>query len=91
MTDARVLPIGTGGHGLAESRIFRMTTNLNSDMGEASASVLNPLLGSFVPRNSPTIINAALLRSMFWDARVERPPENSTVSTPEDPIDALLL
>ena len=33
--------------------------------------VHNPFIGQFVPRNSPTILNSALLGAQFWDGRVE--------------------
>ncbi|MEZ4610046.1 MAG: cytochrome c peroxidase [Caldilineaceae bacterium] len=38
------------------------------DGGDA---VHNPFAGQFVPRNSPTIINSALLPQQFWDGRVQ--------------------
>ena len=91
MTDARVLPIGTGGHGLGETRTFRLLTNVSGDMGELPESTINPFVGTFVPRNSPTIINAALLNGQFWDSRIERADASESVTTPEDAINDLRM
>ena len=92
MTDGRVLPIGAGGHGLGESRSFRKLIQAHaagaSMNGEAIA---NPFVEVFIPRNSPTIINSALLQSQFWDGRVERRAEGRPVRTLEDAINDLDL
>ena len=34
-------------------------------------TIANPFIGVFVPHNSPTILNAALLETQFWDGRVQ--------------------
>ncbi len=90
MTDARVLPIGAGGHGLGESRAFLSTIDMRSDDGRLHVgTLLNPFVDVFIPRNSPTIINSALLSGQFWDGRVEMRPESETVTTLEDAINDL--
>ncbi len=90
MTDGRVLPIGAGGHGLGESRSFRELINLNGERsGDQSGALLNPFVDVFIPRNSPTIINSALLRSQFWDGRVEQGATVQKVHTLEDAINDL--
>ena len=84
MADGRVLPIGTGGTGLGPARRFLKTVMLAEeaddvrrlaaapeDRGDAETPVQNPFTGQFVPRNSPTIINSALLPHQFWDGRVQ--------------------
>lgn len=92
MTDGRVLPIGAGGHGLGESRAFRSMINMRSDDGRDHVGVvINPFVDVFIPRNSPTIINSALLREQFWDGRVEQRPDSETVRTLEDAINDLDL
>jgi cytochrome c peroxidase len=81
MADGRVLPIGAGGEGLGPARRFMDEILLAED---ASADRLirvradaqhptahNPFVGQFVPRNSPTVINSALLPLQFWDGRVD--------------------
>ena len=92
MTDGRVLPIGAGGQGLGESRAFRKLINLPEDsrVGEGM-TVVNPFVDTFVPRNSPTIINSALLRGQFWDGRVELATSDAVVNTLEDAINDLDL
>ncbi|MFZ1400268.1 MAG: cytochrome c peroxidase, partial [Candidatus Promineifilaceae bacterium] len=69
MGDGRALPIGTGGEGLGPQREFVETVNLGAE--EANLTVNNPFIGAFVPRNSPTILNSALLPVQFWDGRVD--------------------
>ena len=69
MADGRALPIGTGGEGLGPQRQFVETVLLGSEA--AGATVSNPFIGAFVPRNSPTILNSALLPVQFWDGRVD--------------------
>lgn len=69
MADGRVLPIGTGGHGLGPERTFVEQVTLADE--STQTTLPNPFIGQFVPRNSPTIINSALLPVQFWDGRVE--------------------
>ncbi len=69
MADGRALPIGTGGEGLGPQRAFVESVVLGSEA--AGATVSNPFIGAFVPRNSPTILNSALLPVQFWDGRVD--------------------
>ncbi|MDE2650276.1 MAG: hypothetical protein OXI62_06115 [Chloroflexota bacterium] len=83
MADARALPIGAGGTGLGESRSFRAVLQL-----EEKGAVVNPFVDVFIPRNSPTIINSALLSQQFWDGRVGT---SGGVRTPEAAIDDLGL
>ncbi|MEM7535597.1 MAG: cytochrome c peroxidase [Chloroflexota bacterium] len=86
MADGRVLPIGTGGHGLGPERAFRDTIWLAPEANRArrlagrtgqinadtdQTEIENPFRWQFIPRNSPTIINSALLPVQFWDGRVE--------------------
>ncbi len=83
MADGRVLPIGTGGTGLGPERFFGDDVTLAHeasnvrrlavrDAAGQGDVVHNPFIGQFVPRNSPTILNSALLPRQFWDGRVER-------------------
>jgi len=90
MTDGRVLPIGAGGQGLGESRAFRKLIHLQEDTGDGM-TVINPFVDIFVPRNSPTVINSALLRGQFWDGRVERAADADAVLTLEDAVNDLDL
>ena len=69
MADGRALPIGTGGEGLGPQRQFVEVVSLGDEAD--SATVNNPFIGAFVPRNSPTILNSALLPVQFWDGRVD--------------------
>ena len=92
MTDGRVLPIGAGGLGLGENRSFRKLIQIDSSGGPTNGdAVANPFIDVFIPRNSPTIINSALLNSQFWDGRVERRPDRERVTTLEDAINDLDL
>jgi len=92
MTDGRVLPIGAGGQGLGESRSFRKLIQANPAGGSTNGeAIANPFVEVFIPRNSPTIINSALLKSQFWDGRVEQRAEDRLVRTPEDGINELEL
>ncbi|MCP5096829.1 MAG: ScyD/ScyE family protein, partial [Chloroflexi bacterium] len=68
MADARALPIGTGGEGLGQQREFVETVTLGAEAD--GDTVNNPFIGAFIPRNSPTILNSALLPVQFWDGRV---------------------
>ena len=69
MGDGRALPIGTGGAGLGPQREFVETVSLGAEAD--NLTVNNPFIGAFVPRNSPTVINSALLPVQFWDGRVD--------------------
>ena len=90
MTDGRVLPIGAGGHGLGESRAFRKLIQTRASSGAANGEpVVNPFVDVFIPRNSPTVLNSALLNSQFWDGRVEQQPSAEGVRTLEDAINDL--
>lgn len=92
MTDGRVLPIGAGGHGLGEQRAFRKLIHNNAQSGATNGdAVVNPFIDVFIPRNSPTIINSALLTSQFWDGRVEQRAAESVVRTLEDAVNDLDL
>ena len=92
MTDGRVLPIGAGGHGLGGERSFRKLIHTDASAGAANGdSIINPFIDVFIPRNSPTVINSALLRSQFWDGRVEQKPAEDAVRTLEDAINDLDL
>src|SRR5690606_24429787 len=82
MADGRVLPIGTGGTGLGPARVFVDSVALAAEAGtvrrlagtsDAAGETIvhNPFIGQFVPRNSPTILNSALLPLQFWDGRVQ--------------------
>ncbi len=83
MSDARALPIGAGGAGLGEQRAFRKLLTLADE-----PAIENPFIDVFIPRNSPTIINSALLSRQFWDGRVEG---SAGVRTLEDAINDLDL
>ncbi len=92
MTDGRVLPIGAGGQGLGESRSFRKLIQTAFSGGSTNGeAIANPFIEVFIPRNSPTIINSALLPSQFWDGRVEQRPDGERVHTLEDAINDLDL
>ncbi|MCP4359020.1 MAG: hypothetical protein GY796_13450, partial [Chloroflexi bacterium] len=95
MADARVLPIGTGGAELGPARDFVTQVTLGPDASmprqqvgtldptTGNVTVVNPFMGQFVPRNSPTVLNAALLPMQFWDGRVESYALGEDVSTQE--------
>ncbi len=90
MADGRVLPIGAGGHGLGERRAFRQTISLRSEAGgDHVGTLVNPFVDVFIPRNSPTIINSALLDKQFWDGRVEGTAGAAGVFTLEDAVNDL--
>ncbi|MFO7634225.1 MAG: ScyD/ScyE family protein [Caldilinea sp.] len=101
MADGRVLPIGTGGEGLGPERIFvdrvelaQEASNVRRRAGASDAMtgatvVHNPFIGQFVPRNSPTILNSALLAIQFWDGRVQ--PYSNQVKTLERIVNEMAL
>ncbi len=103
MADGRVLPIGTGGAQLGPARDFVSQINLAADAanprkrdGETDpatglTTVANPFVGQFIPRNSPTVLNAALLNAQFWDGRVQQYANNQPVQTQEGVINQLQL
>ncbi|WP_420643194.1 ScyD/ScyE family protein [Candidatus Leptofilum sp.] len=80
--DGRALPIGTGGEGLGAQREFLEMVNLGAEAN--GGTVNNPFIGAFVPRNSPTILNSALLPVQFWDGRVDG--YAGVVTTQEDEV-----
>ncbi|MFQ5437002.1 MAG: cytochrome c peroxidase, partial [Anaerolineae bacterium] len=98
MADARVLPIGTGGAELGPLRDFVEQVTLGPDAAAprqqagtrdpvtGAVTVPNPFLGQFVPRNSPTVLNAALLPVQFWDGRVQSDALNHPVTTQEEVV-----
>ncbi len=92
MADGRVLPIGTGGHGLGFERDFVSHVTVSDEVRDGEPGlVINPFNGSFVPRNSPTIINSALLAAQFWDGRVETYALGDVVHTQEEGVNLLRL
>ena len=93
MTDGRVLPIGAGGQGLGrEPLISQADPDSNASGGSTNGeAIANPFIEVFIPRNSPTMINSALLPSQFWDGRVEQRPDGERVHTLEDAINDLDL
>lgn len=99
MADGRVLPIGTGGAGLGPRRDFVEEIVLGTEASQAYRQtdnssdvtrVANPFVGQFVPRNSPTILNSALLSRQFWDGRVDA-YANAPVRTLDDEVNRLGL
>lgn len=92
MADGRVLPIGVSGYGLGESRYYQSVVTISSDAPhDTPREIPNPFIGEFVPRNSPTVINGALLTAQFWDGRVQNYATGETVHTPEDEVNELDL
>lgn len=92
MADGRVLPIGTGGFGLGSDRDFVTHITVSAEIRDGEpGETANPFNGSFVPRNSPTIINSALLPVQFWDGRVETYALGDVVHTQEEGVNLLLL
>jgi cytochrome c peroxidase len=91
MADGRALPIGTGGQGLGAERTFVEEVTLAdeasnvrrlagvTDEESGRTIVHNPFIGQFVGRNSPTIINSAMIPNQFWDGRVDRAVEETKV------------
>ncbi|MCA9931705.1 MAG: ScyD/ScyE family protein, partial [Anaerolineales bacterium] len=100
MADARVLPIGTSGNELGPQRDFVTEVTLAPEANPSklqdgivdpetgAVTVHNPFIGQFVPRNSPTVLNAALLPVQFWDGRVESYALNQSVTTQEDAVNS---
>lgn len=103
MADGRVLPLGTGGAGLGPERDFMAEISLGPDAGQpvmppgapepvsGEATIANPFLGQFVPRNSPTVINSALFPAQFWDGRVQSYALGQLVTTQEHAVNDLAL
>ena len=102
MADGRVLPIGSGGEGLGPHRRFAERLGLGPEASpvrrltaevdaEGKAWVGNPFLGRFVPRNSQTVLNAALSPAQFWDGRVEQREPGGPVHTLEAEVNRLGL
>ncbi len=90
--DARVLPIGTGGMGLSEARSYMQMISLSNDhLGFAHGEIANPFIGQLVPRNSPTIVNSALLPVQFWDGRVQSYALGQQVNTQEQGVNKLQM
>jgi cytochrome c peroxidase len=56
-----------------------------------SVMVANPFMGQFVPRNSPTVLNAALLSAQFWDGRVQSYALGQSITTQEQLVNELNL
>ena len=104
MTDGRVLSIGSGGVGLGPDRTFADTITLAEEVADFTGSsgrdyvlmggstITNPFNGVFIPRNSPTIINSALLDVQFWDGRVSTyAAAGGSVQTLENAINSMQL
>ena len=91
MTDGLPLSIGAGGFGLGEDRAFLPTVHISDDTRfKFHGEVGNPFIGEFIGRNSPTVINAALARSQFWDSRVELDAAGKSLA-PDDAVTDLAL
>lgn len=95
MADGRVLPIGTGGAGLGPQRDFVPEIVLGAEASQGDnlngmSQVANPFSGQFVPRNSPTVLNSALLSRQFWDGRVDAYAD-ALVHTLDDKVNRLGL
>ncbi|HFQ92584.1 MAG TPA: ScyD/ScyE family protein, partial [Anaerolineae bacterium] len=96
MADGRVLPIGAGGEQLGPARDFLEEVVLAPDAAnprkregrtdpETGLTIVpNPFMGQFVPRNSPTVLNAALFPAQFWDGRVQQYANGQPVQTQEE-------
>ncbi len=102
MADGRVLSIGSGGVGLGPGRRFAERLRLGPEASpvrrltavvdeNGDAWVGNPFLGQFIPRNSQTVLNAALLSALFWDGRVEQQEPGGPVRTLEAEVNRMGL
>lgn len=104
MADGRSLPIGGGGEGLGPQRRFVQEISLGpeadavrqivrwQDPVSGESRTANPFVGQFIPRNSPTIINSALLSAQFWDGRVQNYGNGAPqVQTLEDAVNQMGL
>lgn len=92
MADGRALSIGAGGQGLGQARVFLPEVTVSPDTRfNLTGVIANPFIGEFIPRNSPTVINAALARSQFWDSRVETRGSAGRVHAPDDVVSDLNL
>ncbi|MGB0385231.1 MAG: ScyD/ScyE family protein [Ardenticatenaceae bacterium] len=103
MADGRVLPIGTGGEGIGPPRSFMSLVSLSADADagrylrvradpeRGETLISNPFNGHFVPRNSPTILNSALLPTQFWDSRIESYALGQLVESQDETITQLEL
>lgn len=101
MGDGRVLPIGAGGIGLGPERDFAETITPAPEVAALRShtalglthteAIGNPFMGQFVPRNSPTILNSALLPVQFWDGRVQSYALGTSVATLDSEVNALGL
>ena len=103
MADGRVLPIGAGGEQLGPARDFVEKIALAPDAAnprkregqtdpETGLTIVpNPFRGQFIPRNSPTIINAALFPAQFWDGRVQQYASGQPVQTQEELVNQFQL
>lgn len=101
MADGRTLSIGVGGNGLGPQRTFedhlllgpeasplrRLAGETNSVSGETRVS--NPFAGQFIPRNSLTVLNSALLPAQFWDGRVDSDRLGAPVHTLEGEVNEM--
>lgn len=92
MADGRVLSLGAGGHGLGEARFFLPEVTVSPDTRfNLTGVIANPFVGEFIPRNSPTVINAGIARSQFWDSRVEKRGSEGLIHAPDDVVTELDL
>ena len=97
MADGRVLPIGSGGQALGPARSFMDEIALANDASSDrfirvraepnDSAAHNPFVGQFVPRNSQSVLNSALLPIQFWDGRVEA--TGDTVRTLEHTVNEM--
>lgn len=94
MADARQLPIGTGANGLGPERDYVSHIIVGpeyEDVAFRDVEIPNPAIGELVPRNSPTILNSALLAVQFWDGRVDSYLIGDPVTTLETEVTDLGL
>ncbi|MAU09741.1 MAG: hypothetical protein CL607_07970 [Anaerolineaceae bacterium] len=94
MADARPLPIGTGAAGLGPDREYISHIIVGEEYEDEAfrgIEIPNPAIGELVPRNSPTILNSALLAVQFWDGRVDSYLLGDPVTTLETEITELGL